>query len=348
MKLGSLVSLASLLLAVACGGSDRSVGVDSTSGATVEGALHTSGASSSGLRVSVQPAGPSTATDDSGHFLLEGVPAGSVGLRFEGPGFVAAVLQLGVVADGMEIVLDVRLSSGQAEAHAEVEFKGVIESIDPAHNKLKVSGVTVTTSASTEIERTDQHIALSDLKVGERVRVEGTPQADGTVAAKEIEVVPAAREREVELEGIVESVDVAKSSLKVSGHTVITTPTTLIRRGDEVIALKDVKAGDRVHVRGKLQADGSILARIIRVAPGFLPRVVLEGIIESVDTAKNTLKVSGLTVVTDANTRIVRAHQAIMLKDLKVGERVHVRGTPQTNGTILAIVIGAQGAQDHG
>ncbi len=335
---GTFGCIASLFLAAACGGSDKPL----QEGATVEGALHRSDASSSSLRVSVLPVGPSTSTDSTDHFLLESVPAGSVRLRFEGSGLVAD-LHVGVVIDGMKVVLDIRVSGAHAEAHAEVEFKGVIESIDVKAKTLVVSGVKVITSASTEIERADERIALSDLKVGERVEVEGVLQSDGSVLAREIEVIPPAQEKEVELEGIVESV--TPPTLKVSGRTIVTNSATQIRRGDNVITLSDVKVGDRVHVRGKLQTDGSILARIIRVAPGFVPRVELEGIVDAV-TPPNKLKVSGLTVATDARTVIERGHEVIALKDLKVGERVHVRGRPQPDGAILAIKIRVQG-DDH-
>jgi hypothetical protein len=344
-------------LALACGGPQRA----GSAGATIEGVLRgAGGASPAGVQVSVAPTS-STTSDGTGHFLLEGVPAGSGRLRFQGRD-LDAQLDVGVLVDGMKMVIDANASGSQVEGRVEVEFSGAIESktaatdkgtcVAPAIGCLKISGLTVIVTATTEIEderepgqpgKQEKKLTFADLKAGEFARVEGTLQKDGSVLASEIEVLALGiTPHKVELEGIIDNINAAKKSLTVSGHTVLTNTDTRIRRGAEAIAFASLKVGERVHVRGTLQKGGSILASKIKVAPGFVARVEIEGIVEKIDAPM--LTVSSLTVRTDGQTRLELGDKLIAFSDLKVGDRVHVRGTPQA-GTILARVIRVVNAQ---
>jgi hypothetical protein len=68
----------------------------------------------------------------------------------------------------------------------EVEFTGRVDSIAPP--SLVVSGRLVVTDASTRVERGGSTIALSSIKAGDRVEVEGTPRSDGSVRAKKVKL----------------------------------------------------------------------------------------------------------------------------------------------------------------
>jgi hypothetical protein len=341
-------------LALACGGPQRA----GSAGATIEGVLRgAGGAAPAGVQVSVAPTSLSTTSDGTGHFLLEGVPAGSGRLRFQGPGLDAR-LDVGMLVDGMKMVIDANASGSQVEGRVEVEFSGAIESktaatdkgtcVAPAIGCLKISGLTVIVAATTEIEdereldqagKQEKKLTFADLKAGEFARVEGTLQKDGSVLASEIEVLALGiAPPKAELEGTIDNINAAQKSLTVSGHTVLTNTDTRIRRGAEAIAFASLKVGERVHVRGTLQKGGSILASKIKVAPGFVARVELEGIVEKIDAPTAALTVSSLTVRTDGQTRIELRDKLIAFSDLRVGDRVHVRGTPQA-GSILARVI---------
>lgn len=72
--------------------------------------------------------------------------------------------------------------SGQGE----VEFTGRVDSIAPP--SLVVSGRLVVTDASTRVERGGSAIALSSIKAGDRVEVEGTQRSDGSVRAKKVKL----------------------------------------------------------------------------------------------------------------------------------------------------------------
>jgi len=220
--------VAATLAAAACGSQSGSLLGPSAgqSTATVSGTVDAGGvaasssgrgaaASDSGIRVSVVGSGLSTMTDPSGRFVISGIPAGTVTLRFEAPG-IDARLELGGLVPGQTLTVAVRISGGRAtlagqgpddspspsptpsptpspspspgKGHdgQEIEFTGSVESINPPD--LTVAGRVVHTDGGTEISRDGHRIALADLSLNERVEVEGTSQADGSVLAREVQV----------------------------------------------------------------------------------------------------------------------------------------------------------------
>jgi protein involved in polysaccharide export with SLBB domain len=66
-------------------------------------------ASPSNIKVSVVGSSLVTSTDSAGQFVLTGVPAGRVELRFEGPGLDAR-LEIAGLAEGQEIHITVKAS----------------------------------------------------------------------------------------------------------------------------------------------------------------------------------------------------------------------------------------------
>lgn len=211
------------LVSAACGSSSSSLTAPSSplaATATIQGLVngggattasaHTAALSGAGLRVSVVGQPLSAMTDGQGRFTLGGVPAGSVTLRIEGPG-IDAQLRLGGLVEGQVLSIEIEVQGSQAKlvtgssgpgpgpspsptptpspsprpGEDDVEFRGSIESITPP--SLHVAGRLVDTNASTRILRGDTAIALSDLRVGELVEVEGS-SANGAVLASKIKV----------------------------------------------------------------------------------------------------------------------------------------------------------------
>ena len=82
-------------------------------GAGAASASHGSPASAAGFRVSVVNTGLSATTDQSGRFVITGVPAGAVTLRFEGPG-VDARLDISGLVPGQVLTIGVQVAGGQA------------------------------------------------------------------------------------------------------------------------------------------------------------------------------------------------------------------------------------------
>lgn len=350
--------LALALGAAGCGSSSGlPTGASPVAGATIQGTVNPSaGAASEGvrgfstsgasLRVTVVGTSLSTTTDASGRFTIQGVPSGSVVLRFQGSGVDATVRIEGLV-DGQVLTITVHVNGSQATLETsptrqqEVEFTGAIESISPP--ELRVAGRRVVTSPRTEIKRGNAKIALSALQVGESVKVEGVQQSDGSVLADEIKAGTTIGAREVELKGVIESISAPR--FQVSGRTVVTDANTGFKGNGRVKSLADLRVGDRVEVKGTEQSDGSVLAREVeREDDDDDDEAELEGLIESISPPD--LRVAGRTVRTDASTKIERDDKRISLADLRVGERVEVKGVRQADGSILARKIEVEDDDD--
>jgi len=175
----------------------------------------------------------------------------------------------------------------------------------------------------------DVTVRISGLQAGQTIQI--TVQISGKGA-----VVRRAKGDGIVLVGAVGAV--GASSITVSGIEVDTDANTRIEdREDEPLALADLKIGDVVRVEGTLQAGGKVLAREIeRLAPPGLNEALLRGMVTSVDASRATFTVSGLTVSTDASTKLVGI---ATLADLKVGDRVLVQGTLQPDGSVKARLV---------
>jgi hypothetical protein len=279
------------VVTAACGSNSSPVAPSSSSfgaqGATVQGVINGSGASTSGarlhsaagVRVSVVGTSLATQTDGSGRFTLQGVPTGSVTLRFEGPGLDARVTLSGLV-DGQVLSIEVQASGSSATlitgrgtpspspspspspGTGEIEFTGTVSSVGAS--SLVVSGRTVHVSAGTEIKRADVRITLAQVKAGESAKVEGAGQADGSVLAREIKLGVSGDDdgQEFEFKGTIARI--APPSLTVAGVSVLTNAQKSITRDKQPIALTDLRVGEQVEVKGRVQADGTRLATRIK------------------------------------------------------------------------------------
>jgi uncharacterized protein DUF5666 len=195
--------------------SDTTAAISGTveTGAGAASTSHSSPASAAGFHVSVVNTGLSATTDQNGRFVISGISSGAVTLRFEGPGVDARlnisglvpgqVLTIGVQVAGSQAVLTASgsddnpepsptptpspnpsASPGEPEHQHEMSFKGAVESINAPD--LTVAGKLVHTTSATDIRREGNRIALTDLKIGEQVEVEGMAQSDGSILATKV------------------------------------------------------------------------------------------------------------------------------------------------------------------
>jgi hypothetical protein len=188
----SLLSVVgSSLLLCACGGSGA---VTSSSEPVLSGNAVVQGTvrgTATGLQVGVVGTSLVAPVDDEGQFALTGVPSGSATLRFEGGGVDARVTVNGLV-DRQVTSLEVTISNGTAQLTgtpnctptADTFFSGTLDSI--AGTQLVVGGRRVDASQNKKVWRGERRIELSDLKVGEKLKVWGTLRGDGVVVSEEI------------------------------------------------------------------------------------------------------------------------------------------------------------------
>ncbi len=159
------------------------------------------------------------------------------------------------------------------------------------------------------------------------------------VAGSQASLVPD-DESEVEFHGAVEA---TAPTLRIAGRTVRTDKDTrVLGRDDAPLSPATLKIGDQVEVEGVTQADGSILARTIKLEDESdddedqdqedQGEVEFTGRIQTL----SPFMVAGRDVVVGPSTRILdHRGNPIRFEALKIGDNVEVKGRPQ-NSSVLA------------
>ena len=195
----------------------RVTGVNMSSTASINGLsaspLTQTTSSSGPLKVSVNGTNIETSVDGTGHFTLNGVPAGTIVLNFSGRGVNASVTLRGV-STGDQIEIDVRLENGGARLESDHRHRGDSDGEDEndddnegdnegrrlPEGTIEVEGAVsrltgacpalvfalgsraVTTNSSTVFD----NITCAAIKNATRLEVVGRPQADGVLVATKV------------------------------------------------------------------------------------------------------------------------------------------------------------------
>ena len=259
-----------------------------------------------------------------------------------------------------------QLSSGSAQLagtptctpSAETFFSGPLESASGP--RLVIAGRTVDASQVQKVWRGDRRIQLTDLQVGEKVKVWGTLKGDGVVLAVEIMALtwgPGTAETWVVFTGKVEAVKISSLDLAarpnpgtypvltVAGRTVQTTADTKARLADgSTLSVSQITVGQTATVEGWKTSDGSVRAsKIVVEGTGTTTSptwVTFKGRVESVafdalDVRGNpyvtpTLFVAGRKVKTDGSTVFKWSDgTALDPKAIQTGDQAYVEGWEQ-------------------
>lgn len=312
----ALVAIAaSGMIGVACGGGTASPGAPSTrtetssavapaaaSGATISGTVVGVIASTGWqilrvpITVTVSGTTITAAIDDGGRFTLINVPAGRVDLHFVGPG-IDAHLVLDSVGANVTIEITVRVNGNNAQLENGNSGPG-------SGNSGPNPGPGT-----------------------------GTPPPDAGAARAEVEGT-------INAGSLTGSCAANNLSFMVGTTRVVTNASTVFRDG----TCASLTAGSRVEAKGTRQADGSILAsevegqdedddddddaREVRMT-GSIATGSLTG---SCTAGTLSFMVSSTRIRTNASTRF----KDVACSALRVGDRVEVRGTTQTDQSVLA------------
>jgi len=272
-------------------GTVQGVGFAST---PVRGATHESSGGSGYTVTVVGAAGGTVEIDEDGRFVLAGLPAGAVTLRIEGAGVSAQVTVEGLV-DGQVLTVEMRVNGGTvqltgsptcAPSVANTYFSGDIESVSPT--TLVVSGRKVDLSKLQKVWLPSGRGDISDLEVGDRVKVWGTLLGDGVLVADEIvSLVNDAGETWFSFKGRVDGVsgsgtraldDVHGSpnggspspafypTLSIAGKTVYTSGSTKFKWSEGgTLDPREIKVGQTAYVEGYRNKDGALKASSVVV-----------------------------------------------------------------------------------
>ena len=330
----SFNALILVLLATACGSaSDPDSMPAANGGGVMQG--NVMGGGSQSMRVAVPSSSAATTTDTAGGFLLTDVPKGAAALQFSGGG-QSATLATAAMVSGEFRRLTVSISGGsvtEQNEQTETEFEGTVDAVDGA--VLTVAGRKVAVTDATKIRKDDAAAVFADLVLGTPVEVEGTLNADGSVTASEIRIEDRNDVNRVVFVGTLTQIN--GNALTVDGLTVNLGPATAIVRGDTTLTLADLMVGDRLLVRGAVQADKSINATRIRVLQRERDdepeEMHVTGKVTAVGADNFTI---GDTVITVGAKTEFEGNGLHSLADLKVGDSAFAEVVKRADGSLLA------------
>jgi hypothetical protein len=206
---------------------------------------------------------------------------------------------------------------------------------------------------------TDSELGLEPVQGGEDIDL--TVSLNGSTVT--LESQRRSFGKEIQLEGLIESLTLP--TLVVAGQTVTTIPappdqTRYFYQGQPATTA-DLGIGFRVHVKGQAGTGGSLTAVTIMIQSknvtddedlddeGQVSSASIEGVLLSIGAgAFPDLQVGNTTVHTDGATWVHRKGDKQDLEDLFVGMILHVVGTRQADGSILARKIQIKGDAQGG
>ena len=211
-----------------------------------------------------------------------------------------------------------------------------LKTVDDWTRTIDATGATVTNDGTT--------VALSTLKVGDRIVFRETRNDDGTYTITAITVV------QPTVAGTVASVSgstVTVTTLDSSTAKVALTGSTTYTLGGQAATKDAVVAGVRIAARGTLGSDGTLTASSVEIQPA-----TAAGTVKEKGSSSLTLTIrDGSTVVvkvTSSTTYEVDGVTTPTLADIKVGEVVMASGTKNADGSLTATAVRSHAAGDFG
>ncbi|MFA7421527.1 MAG: DUF5666 domain-containing protein, partial [Melioribacteraceae bacterium] len=219
------------------------------------------------------------------------------------------------------------------ETDREMNFTGNIEAVTEA--SITVRGLVFAVDQNTEFFDDDRNaITLTDLKVGQIVKIKAVKQISGQYLALRV-VAKKFWRPTVKVEGAIESLTL--TSLTVMGKTfTVDSSTLVVGHGTGVITFASLTLGLNVEVKGSLNTSGVLTAKLIKVHPAHEFEVY--GKIESI-TGTN-LVVAGLTITIDQNTVFFDEFDKTTVFDsLEINQFVEVKYVKTSLNENLAVKI---------
>ncbi len=153
-----------------------------------------------------------------------------------------------------------------------------------------------------------------------------------------------------DLRGIIASVDADARTFELrtlsdSRIVIVVTDDTVIVSHEQEATFEDLQPGLPVHVEGSLQANGSLVATIVHLAPG---RYADFGIVANLDATAGTFDLvhverDPIPVHYEADTLVLFRTHRLTVADLANGQIVRVGGRTDDAGVLQAKVIRVRG-----
>ncbi|HEX9163880.1 MAG TPA: DUF5666 domain-containing protein [Thermoanaerobaculia bacterium] len=232
------------------------------------------------------------------------------------------------------------------------EIKGTVAAVNGTTLTVTPAGggsnVDITLTPTTMIRKGNQTITAADLKKGDVVEVKAS-MVNNTLTASQVNVENEDNDQkqQQEINGTVAGV--AGNTLTITpagGGTnvdVMLTPTTVIRKGNQMITAADLKKGDVVEVKASM-VNNVLTATQVNVEnenENEPAEMEVEGTVSAINGNALTVgtRSGDVTVNTDANTVIRKDGNTLSLSDIKMGDRIDAQGTSTDAHTLNATRI---------
>jgi hypothetical protein len=217
-----------------------------------------------------------------------------------------------------------------AEAATGLQVKGTVQALDSVAHTFRINTLTIDFSAATP---------SGTLANGNDVVVRGSAFApSGALLATRVQLVGApavAANDRGQISGVVTSFTSA-ADFVVGEQRVLTDASTQVNLHGATLGVNV-----RVEVQGTFNAGGALVARIVEVKPQTLSLV--RGLVDSVSSANSSVTVLGVSVALTSTTSLEdRSSQHVRffsLADVRTGDYVEVRGTPNADGSGLIATL---------
>ncbi len=223
------------------------------------------------------------------------------------------------------------------------EVTGTVSNENSASFTFNINPLVVDYSRATTIQGFSSGAPAN----GDLVDVQGTTLNSGTLEATQLSNATNAASQnnkqgdDVNVEGVI-SKFVSITHFTVAGQAITTNSSTSYENGSST----DLAANVQIQVEGQLDANGVLVAQQIEFHSQ--PKVEISASVDSVNTTHNTLVVLGLTVHTNASTRMVDDSstdlQSFTLADLQTGDYVDISSTQDSAGTLTAVKLERENA----
>lgn len=233
-----------------------------------------------------------------------------------------------VQADSSIFALEVELE--QSSTEKQVEFSGVVDSFESV-DQFTVNGHDITTDFKTRYKNGGP----DGLALGVELEIKGTQGDSGTILAKRIEFDSEGQERDVELEGEIDSFT-SVTDFSLSGQAVITDENTEFKHG----SAQDLALNISIELEGTLTDAGVVIASEIEFAEA--EEVEVSGLIEGFVSPAEFM-VNGQAVSTDENTEYKDGSVSLLAEGLNV----EVEGVFTADNVLLASEIKFEEAEDE-
>jgi co-chaperonin GroES (HSP10) len=283
LSLAPVVTLILLPLLGGCGSGENSVtGPDRALNGQVVPVGDLAGASPAGISVTAlgqmaARAGRSVLadrvaiTDATGRFAFMGLSGGNVQLAFSRGDGISASVTASASAATVVVELQKKQATIRDAGQSTRELEGPITAISATSitvNDASTGPQTAVIAPTTVIRKGNTALLAADLKVGDRVHVKASVGTDSTLTAAEIMLQNVETTGDggqtKELEGLITKVsDTSITVMNASTakpETAAITKSTIIRKGNTTLTAKDLKVGDRVHVKTTANTDGTLTA----------------------------------------------------------------------------------------